>query len=200
MIKFDKLLFNIMFGIAIPLLCFILSWWTAFIFTDDIKIIKIAALSGLSVGIVISLLIKLISKPHYYELSVPVLILVYLFYNGVLFAMFMGIPVFHLILGITAGYYWAKYVIHHKEITNYKLEIRRISVFATLVTGIVCFFSASIALLSNSTAEDLKGMLRLPFDITIPLLIAFILTGGILMIVIQYLLVKLTMRKTLHGN
>ena len=197
MMKFDKLLFNTIFGIAIPLLCFILFWWTTFIFTSNHKVIIIAALSGLVIGIIITLLIKLIYKPDIYGLSIPALILVYLFYNAILFAMFMGIPFFHLALGVIAGYYWAKYIIHHKEITDYRKETRRISVFASVVVGVVCLFSASVALLSESTASEIKSMFRLPFEISQTMLVILVVAGGLLLIVIQYLLVRITMKTTL---
>jgi hypothetical protein len=200
MIRFDRLLFNVMFGITIPLLCFILFWWGTFIFTNDQKTIILAAMSGLGLGIIISILIKLISKPDIYRLPVPVLILVYLFYNVVMFAMFMGVPFFHLLLGVGAGYYWAKYIEQHKEITSHATEIRRISLFASVVIAIVCFFSASIALLNQSTASELRSMFRLPFSLTRTSLLILIVTGGLLMIVGQYLLVKITMSKTLKGN
>ena len=183
-----------------PILCFIIFWWGTFIFTDNHKVIIIVTLSGLGIGILISLLMKLIRKPDIYSVSIPELILVYLFYNGVLFTMFMGIPVFHLVLGVIAGYYWAKYMIHHKEITNHEGEIRRISTFTAIVIGIVCLFSAAVALISKSTSEDLKNMFNLPFDISRPLLITFIVAGGLSLIIIQYLLVKFTMKKILSAE
>ena len=197
MIRFDKLLFSVLFGIAIPILCFIVFWWGTFLFTNNQQTIKIAALSGLGIGILISLLIKFIRKPDIYSVSIPVLILVYLFYNGILFTMFMGIPVFHLALGVIAGYYWAKYMIHHKEITDHEREIRRISTFTAIVIGIVCLFSAAVALISKSTSEDLKNMFNLSFDISRPLIVAFIITGGLLLVIIQYLLVRFTIKRTL---
>jgi hypothetical protein len=197
MIKFDRLLFSVLFGIAIPILCFITSWWGTFFFTSDHNIIRIAALSGLCIGIVISIFIKLISKPEIYGLSKPVLIIVYLFYNCILFAMFMGIPFFHLFLGIIAGYYWTKYMTHHIEITDYKKEIQRISVFASAVTGLICIASASIALITRSAASEIQSMFNLRFDISRPLLVTSVIAGGILLIAVQYLLVKLTMQKTL---
>ena len=198
--RFDKLLFSVLFGIVMPILCFIIFWWGTFIFTDNHKVIIIAALSGLGIGILISLLMKLIRKPDIYLVSIPELILVYLFYNGVLFTMFMGIPVFHLVLGVIAGYYWAKYMIHHKEITNHEGEIRRISTFTAIVIGIVCLFSAAVALISKSTSEDLKNMFNLSFDISRSLLITFIVAGGLSLIIIQYLLVKFTMKKILSAE
>jgi hypothetical protein len=200
MIKFDRLLFRVLFGISIPILCFIISWWGTFVFTIDLKIIKIGALSGLCVGIIISILIKLIARPEIYGLSKPVLIMVYLFYNCILFAMFMGIPFFHLFLGILAGYYWAKYMIHHTEITDYKNEIQRISIFAAAITGLICVASASIALITKSTASEIQSMFRLSFEISQTMLVISVIAGGILMIAVQYLLVKFTMKRTLSKN
>jgi len=198
--RFDKLLFSVLFGIAIPILCFIIFWWGTFLFTNNQQTIKIAALSGLGIGILISLLIKFIRKPDIYSISVSVLILVYLFYNGILFTMFMGLPVFHPVLGVIAGYYQAKYMLHHKEITDHEGEIRRISTFTAIVIGIVCLFSAAVALISKSTSEDLKNMFNLSFDISRPLLITFIVAGGLSLIIIQYLLVKFTMKKILSAE
>lgn len=200
MIRFDKLLFTVLFGITIPILCFIISWWGTFVLTVDLRIIKIAALSGLGIGIIISILIKLFARPEIFRLSKPVLIMVYLFYNCILFAMFMGIPFFHLFLGIAAGYYWAKYMIHHTEITDYKKEIQRISIFAAAITGLICIASASIALITRSTASEIQSMFNLPLDISRPLLVTSVIAGGILMIAVQYLLVKFTMKRTLSKN
>jgi len=198
--KFDKLMFTVLFGITIPLMFFIISWWVTFIFTGDQKTIIIASLSGLGIGIIISLLIKLTRKPDIYGLSIPILIMVYLFYNFLLFGMFMGIPFFHLALGIIAGYYWAKYTILHKEPKDYKKEIRRIQVFCSVIIGLVCISSASLALFSKSTASEVKHMFHLPFEISRPLLTVFVITGGLLMIVIQYVLVKITMKNTLQDS
>jgi len=195
--KFDELLFTVLFGITIPILCFIISWWGTFLFTHDHKIIIIFSLSGLSVGAIISLLLKMIYKPDIYKVSRPVLILVYLFYNGLLFTMFMGIPFFHLFLGIIAGYFQAKWMIYNRKTDNYRIEIRRISAFAATVFGFICVLSATIALLNESTASELQNMFFLPFELTQPLLVFLIVTGGVLMIIAEYFLVRFTMKKIL---
>jgi hypothetical protein len=199
MIRFDRVIFNVLFGLIIPVLCFMIFWWGSLVFTDETRIVIIATLSGLCVGIIISLLIKYIYKPDIYRLSVPVLILIYLFYSAGSFGFFMGMPVFNLVPGVIAGFYWAKRLIYNKEATDYKGEIRRISGFTSIVIGIVCLFSAAIALISKSTPEDLKGMLHLPFDISQPLLISIILTGGLFLIFAQYFLTRITMQQTLKS-
>lgn len=109
----------------------------------------------------------------------------------------MGVPVFHPGLGIIAGYYWIKRLIYQNDTIHYQSEINRISRFTAIVIGIVCLFSGIIALLSKSTPDDLKGMFHLQFDISQPMLVIFILTGGLFLITMQYWLTKITMTKML---
>ncbi|MCJ7449665.1 MAG: hypothetical protein MUO72_18465 [Bacteroidales bacterium] len=196
MIKFERLLFNVLFGSVIPILFFMIFWWSSLLFTEDNGIIMITSLSGLCLGIVISLLIKFTRKPDIYRLSGPVLILIYLFYNAGIFGMFMGMPVFNLIPGMIAGFYWTKRLIHSNETTDLKNKIHRTSSFTAIVIGFVCLFSAAIALISESTPGDLKRMLHLPFNISQLLLIVVIITGGLFLIIIQYFLTKVIMQRT----
>jgi len=174
-----------------------MSWWGAFLFTRDESTIIISSLTGLGLGIIITLMVKLKMNPDFYQLSVPVLIMVYFFYNILLYGMFMGVPFFHLFLGVIAGYYWANYIIIH-DIRDHKREILRISVFCTAFMTLICFSSAKIALANESTASEFEHMFRLPFELTRPLLITSLAAGGLILIVIQYLLVKYTMQWTLR--
>jgi hypothetical protein len=81
--------------------------------------------------------------------------------------------------------------------SNYKAEIRRISLVTAIVIGIVCICSAFFALISKSTPYDLKHMLNLHFDITRPMLLSLIISGGLTLIIIQFFLTKITMRRIL---
>ncbi|MCX6329121.1 MAG: hypothetical protein NTZ85_06350 [Bacteroidia bacterium] len=200
MIRFDRLIFKLLFGLAIPVLCFLIFWWTTLIFTQNEKIIMIVSLSGLCLGLLIDFLIILFFKPDIFKLSKPVLVIIYLFYNAWLFGFFMGVPVFHLALGVIAGFYWVRRLIYQNEIKDYKREIQRTSLFTSTVIGVVCLFSAVIALISKSTPSDLKGMFHLSFDISLPLLTASIIAGGIFLVIVQYYLTKIVMELTLKSN
>ena len=197
MIKYDRILFNGIFGLVLPVFCFLFFWWGSLLFTNNNNLIMVAAISGLGTGLLISLYLKYKYRVDIYRLSKPILLLVYLFYNFVLLGLFMGVPIFHIILGVIAGFYRTKCLIYDNNIVDYKMEIFKISSFTSAITGFICLLSAVIALLSKSTPYDLKGMFRLSFDMTQPLLISFIITGGILLIVSQYWLTKFTMIKTL---
>ena len=157
MIRFERLIFNVLFGMVIPVFCFLIFWWTTFLFTQNEKIIIIVSLSGLCLGLIIDFLIFYFFKPDIFKLSKPILVIIYLFYNAWLFGFFMGVPVFHLALGIIAGFYWMKRLIYQNEIKDYKREIHRTSIFTSIMIGVVCLFSAVIALLSESTPSDLQG-------------------------------------------
>jgi hypothetical protein len=200
MIRFERLIFNLLFGLVIPVACLLISWWTTFIFTQNEKTIIIVSLSGLCLGLLIDFIIILFLKPDIFKLSKPVLIIIYLFYNTWLFGFFMGVPVFHLALGVIAGFYWVKRLIYQNEIKDYKREIQRTSLFTSIVIGVVCLFSAVIALLSKSTPSDLQGMFHLSFKISIPLLTASIIAGGIFLIIAEYYLTKIVMKLTLKSN
>jgi hypothetical protein len=197
---FDRLLFNCMFGMVLPILCFIIGWWGSLIFTHTEKIIMLAAFSGLGFGILTSITMRLIWRFDIYQLSVPILIMIYLFYNIGMFGFFMGVPVFHPVFGVIAGYYWAKRLIVQNRSINYSTDMNQISGFTTLVLGLVCLCSAIFALSSKSTPLDLKMMFHLPFDISLQVLIIFIIGGGLLLIITQYWLTKITIIKTLEIN
>jgi hypothetical protein len=198
--KPDLLLFNGLFGLVLPVLCFLMFWWGSLLFTNEERTIGIIAVTGLGIGTIISIIIRLIRKFDIYRLSVPILVMVYLFYNIGMFGFFMGVPVFHLVLGPIAGFYWAKRLVNQNRPVNYPEEIRRILRFTSLVISGICLLSAAIALSSKSTPDDIRHMLRLSFDISIPVLIVFIIAGGAFLITIQYWLTKFIMLKVLKIN
>jgi hypothetical protein len=193
MIRFERLIFKVLFGMVIPVFCFLFFWWTTLLFTRNEKTIAIVSLSGLCLGLIIDFLIYYFFKPDIFKLSKPILIIIYLFYNAWLFGFFMGVPVFHLAFGIIAGFYWMKRLIYQNEIKDYKREIYRTSLFTSIVIGVVCLSSAVIALISKSTPADLKGMLHLPFEISQTILLCIIIVGGLILIIGQYYLTKVTM-------
>jgi hypothetical protein len=196
--KIDRIFFDFMFGLVLPVFGFEVAVWLTFVSGSAERTIFISALLAFSVGIFISLLIRFILKPDNYKIPVPVLILVYLFYNVCILGFFMGVPVFNLAAGALAGYYWSKRIINRNELNNSRRDIQRVSVFTSSVTAVVCLTSAIVALLSKSTPEDLKGMFHLNFDITRPLLVSLITIGGLMLVGLQYYLTRFVMVKTLR--
>jgi hypothetical protein len=197
---FDRLLFGFIVKLAMPILCFLAAWWTTLIFTDNSTTIVAAALSGFAVGLLIDVLIKQIRKADIYRLSMPTLMLIYLFYTCCMFGFFMGVPIFHPALGVIAGYYWIQRLLDAGETGSYRAEIKKVSTFTSVVIAAVGLSSAIFALMSKSTPTDLKYMFHLPFDITPVMLYAIIVVGGIMLVLTQYWLTKATMIWTLKRN
>ena len=200
MIKFERFLFNCLFGLVIPIAFFLAFWWGSLLFTNDVKQIRISAISGFVAGSIISIYLKLSREPDIYRLSKPVLIISYLFYNIGMLGFFMGVPVFNIIPGVIAGIYWTRRLIYNNYIMNLKSEIYKVLKFTSIVTGFICLISATIALLSKSTPADLKGMFNLPFDISQLMLVSFIFIGGLFLIFFQYFLTRIIIFKILKAN
>jgi hypothetical protein len=55
---------------------------------------------------------------------------------------------------------------------------------------LICIASATIALMDNTTAANLEGMLNLNFDVTQVMIIWIIIIGGLFLIIGQYFLTK----------
>ena len=63
---------------------------------------------------------------------------------------------------------------------------RRTARFTTGVLALICAASAIIALVSSSTASDLRGMLNLDFTVTQGLIVALILVGGMALLALGW--------------
>lgn len=193
----ERIFFGLIFGGSVPLLNALMALWISFMFTSNEKTIMIATFSGLAAGIVISLIIWILIKPDVYNLPRAILVLTYLFYNVCIFGFFMGVPVFNVIPGFIAGYYWVKRKANRGEVTEVEKDIRTVPVFTASIMFLVCVVSAAIALSSKSTPDDLKGTLHLNFEITIPMVIILIMTGGTGLVLMEYFITRFIMRKTL---
>lgn len=196
--KTTKTLFEIIVGGALPVFFFLLFWFTSVCFTDNIKTVAILALSGLTIGLVLALMASFYWKLDVFLLSPWVMLTVYIFYSLCMFGFFMGVPLLHPMLGLIAGAYWANRMIYRDiPAEQYPTATKKVSFFTALVMGGICVLSASAALASTSTPSDLKGMLQLPFVVTMPMIATLILIGGTFLVVIQYWLTKMIMTRIL---
>ncbi|MCE5225686.1 MAG: hypothetical protein LLG05_07465 [Porphyromonadaceae bacterium] len=192
--QIEKKLYSFLIWLTVPISWFLGLWWTCYFFTNNEKIISTMMLVGIITGIAIVVVLHIKYKVNPYKIPKWRMILIFLFYSICLFGFFMGVPLFHLFLGLLAGCYWSRRMIfENKRPETYKIEIKKVSLFTATMMGIICVLSASIALSDKFTAGNLQGMLSLSFHITFPMLIAFIAAGGILLVLIQYWATKLAM-------
>lgn len=199
--KADKWILGIVFGAVIPIFTFLVFWWSSLLFINNDRVVMIIAISGLLFGLLITFLIKRFRGINFFKMTPEVLIGIYIFYSVCFFWFFMGVPIFHPILGIIAGYYWGRRLIFKQANSEtFQREIRKVSMFTSLIISFVCLLSATISLIDLYTVSNLKGMLNLSFDITPPILVGLIIIGGIFLIGFQYWLTKMTIIKTLKLN
>ena len=187
--KADKYFLSFIYAPIIPIILFLSGWWVSLPFYRDNRI-TIFALTGLAAGILIDILFrrKLINEG--YRRSVLLNSVIFLFYSVMGFGFFMGVPVFHPALGIIAGLYIArKSFINGASAVEFCQSIRVCAFFCTIVLFFVCASSGAIALWDPYTGANLKGMFRLDFEITRPMIFGIIFIGGAMLLVAQYLLI-----------
>jgi len=111
------------------------------------------------------------------------LIIIYLFASFVIFTVFMGIPIFNVLIGILGCYYLVKQNTNKKVLNYYRI-------FSFAVLLLVFVGSAVIALTDKYTASNLEGMFNLSFNITAIHIWMIILIGGSIFLYINDFLIR----------
>jgi hypothetical protein len=196
----DKLIFGLLFGLVFPLLFFmgaITIWFYSF---RELNVLYFV-LSGLFSGIIIDLIFlnKLINK----ALELPVWLLTgfYIFYYICIYGFFMGFPVFNLVMGVIAGYYFG-IKINYTDISSSRIKVikRNVSLFTSFIMFLICISSAFLALSEKTIGKELQNMLGLSFEVSRAMIISVILIGGAILIASQYYLTKISMTITIKKN
>ena len=185
--------------IFIPMAVFIIFWWTSsfltiyeiFSLTDNQ--IAYIAISGLVIGLFFVSLTKNKLFFNFYSIKNWILILIYLFYSGVAFAIMMGLPLGNLILGVAAGFYIGRKIKYAKF--NPQIGFKKTSLFTSIVSG---FWALVICLLVLNEGEFLKLFER-NFQLTqsiivVPIIVLMIIITILIIGVLQFNLTRFTCR------
>jgi nicotinamide riboside transporter PnuC len=188
---------KVVFGAVVPLLSLMAFWWSAVLIGAGDSIILLSTVSGLIAGLVIEYFIVRKGKFSIYKLRTSTLILIYVFYSICFFGFFMGVPVFNLVFGPVAGYYWARKLVNNNpDKVVLREEKTKVSVFTALIMGLICLLSAYFAFTDVHTAANLKGMFNLSFEVSNGMLIGVSIAGGVILFVSQYFLTDVAFEKT----
>lgn len=199
--KFDKILIGLFVGGAPPILFCMVSVMIWFYLDKLESRALIYVTAGFFLGSLIDLKFLRGWINDRYKLPVWFVTGIYLFYNIGIYGLFMGFPVFNLILGLFAGYYFGKKIGSEKiSWDQHKKIINQVSLFTGLVMTLNCISSGFIALAGKGVGKDIQGMLGLGFEVTRPMIWSITLIGGIVLILIQILLTKITMIKTIKNS
>ncbi|MGW8257814.1 MAG: hypothetical protein ACWGMZ_10050 [Thermoguttaceae bacterium] len=184
--KLESIIVGFFVCLAMPACIFFPAWWLSFLVLPE-KYVPAGALTGLLIGVLLDVFfIKRLIK-HIYEIPLPLLAIVYLLLALVVFASFMGVPIFHPVLGVVAGVYAGRKLYYLHADDNLLGQVRKkISVFTMVIMGLICIFSAAIAILNPTTPSELQHMLNLPFVVHWWMVMGLILIGGSTLVAFQY--------------
>ena len=199
--SFDKIFFGFILGFTFPFLLCLLSMIIWFYFDKSESRVFIYLGTGLLIGLIIDLkfLKSWINKR--YELAIWFIIFIYLIYNIGIYGFFMGFPVFNVLLGLVAGYYFGKRICFGNiESEKHSKFINQVSLFTGLIMTLICISSGFLALAGAGAGGDIKGMLGLSFEVTKSMVFGITLIGGLSLILTQIILTRITMIKTIKIN
>jgi hypothetical protein len=192
--KLERFLFGLILAPLMPIAGFLAAWWASFSLLPE-KWIPVGAIAGLFLGVLadIFLLKKLIDRAC--QLTPIFWVAVFLFYTVGIFGFFMGVPVFNALLALPAGFVAAAKMAQQKAADPGRVRqaAKRTAWFTTGVLFFVCAASAFIALLSSSTASDLRGMLGLGFDVTQGMILGLIFVGGLGLLAVNWVLTLISL-------
>ncbi|MFA6597114.1 MAG: hypothetical protein WCS69_05265 [Ignavibacteriaceae bacterium] len=193
MLKIETMTIGPLLGAVPIIICFLAGWWISIPFVPESKIF-LFALAGFFVGVVIDILFLRAWIKTVYSMRPIVWMMIYLFYSVGMFGFFMGIPVFNLGLAFPAGLFIGGWLVHNgADAAQMKKAARYSAHFTTTILAFICSASATIALVSFSTASDLQGMFGLHF--TLLMIYGIILGGGTVIIILQWWLTVWTVEK-----
>ncbi len=197
----DKILFGLIIGIVFPSLFIFFAGLIWFYSGQTESNIPAFLLFGAILGLLIDIkyLNRLIKKR--YTLPIWFVIAIYGFYHIAILGFFMGIPVVNSVLGMLAGFYYGKKIINQKpSVVEQKLLIKQVYIYSGIIMGMMCILSGSIALLDDSTGENLRFIFGNIITITKPIIWAIVLVGGTLLILFNQYITKKVLTKTLKSD
>ena len=200
--KFESFVLGTMLAPAPIIFCFVGAWFTMAILGFSEKVVSISALSGLGIGIIITVVVLKRWVRAVYTMSNKAIIVLYGFYSIIAFGFGMGIPIFNYALGIIAGVYTARKMSHIKaDEKERRRNIKRAAIFTAAVMAIICCLMVLWGLAGNVDGKDFEILFEslsgLEFSITVVGFWSTIIFGAIAMILLQYWLTRLSAKITL---
>jgi len=197
--KLEAPILAFVLGAIPPITGLLAGWWGSLPWNSETWIAR-CALAGLTIGLLIDVIFLRRCFHRRYALSWIVWLGILVFYSVGMFGFFMGVPVFNVALALPAGLVvGGKLAASDCDPDRGRRIIRRACVITTAVLAVICSASATIALLSPSTASDLEGMLNLGFRVTTVHLTGLIIVGGSALLVLQWLLAEFIAQRTWQG-
>ena len=198
MIKLERLFLNLVLGAILPITGFLAGWWGTYSFLTNAQVFM-AAGAGLLLGLILDFIFMKKWIAAAWQSNLWIWMAVFLFYSICTFGFFMGVPVPNLGLAVLAGIYVGRRLANTscREDDQKRLTAETAG-FTTLVFFFICASSAYFALRDPTTGANLQGMFRLPFEVTLGMVIALIMVGGAAVLALNWWLTVKSIRITSH--
>ncbi len=192
--RLEKLVLAVILGLIGPAVGLLAFWWASTPLLAD-RLIPLAALAGLLLGLLADIFILGWFVRRAYQLDSKSWLAIFLFYSACAFGFFMGVPVPNALLALPCGFVvGGRLVREAADDSRVRAAARRTAWLTTSVLALVCTASAIIALASPSTAHDLQGMLGLGFQVTQGMIVGLILAGGAALLAFNWALTVVSVR------
>jgi len=131
-----------------------------------------------------------------YQMNSKILAGIYIFYSLVAVAMGMGVPVFNFALCIAGGIYIARkmHVIGADEEIR-RRAFKRMARFCAGVMVFICCLITLMAIVGKMIGYEFETP-WVSFTFTVPIFFAIVLSGGAILVLLQYQLTSLAARVT----
>ena len=198
--KLEAPILALVLGVVPPIMGLLAGWWGSLVWLSSETWIARSALAGLGAGLLVDAVFLKQWVRRRYALSWAAWLGLFLFYSVGVFGFFMGVPVFNVALALPAGLVvGGKLALQARDADRDRRIVRRACLCTTAVLAVVCAASATIALLSRSTATELQHMLHLGFVVTPAHIVGLIVIGGAALLTLQWVLTDRIARWTLRG-
>lgn len=133
-----------------------------------------------------------------YQINNKILAGIYLFYSVVALGMGMGLPILNFVLGITAGVYAARRThFAGADEQNRNQIFKNTAVFCAIVMAFMCCLMTLLGIVGKVPGSKFETPL-LSFTFTLPIFWAVVLTGGAVLVLLQYWLTLTAAKVTIR--
>ena len=194
--KIESVILGMFFGFGPIVFCFLATMVTASIFFGK-EALGPWVLWSLVPGAVLDVVFlkKWVRKT--YQINNKVLAGIYLFYSVVALGMGMGVPILNFVLGIMAGVYIARKM-HFlgSDEQSRNQAFRKMALFCAVVMVLMCCLITLWAIAGKMIGYRFETS-YLSFTFTVPVFFAIVLTGGAVLVLLQYWLTTISAKITL---
>ena len=198
--KLEAPVLALVLGAVPPIAGFLAGWWGSLVWLSSETWIARSAFAGFGAGLMVDMIFLKKWVRRRQALSWVAWLGIFLFYSVGMFGFFMGVPVFNVALSLPAGLVvGGKLALLARDADRDRRIVRRACLCTTAMLAVICAASATIALLSRSTATELQHMLHLGFVVTPAHVVGLIVVGGVALLTLQWVLTERIARWTLRG-